>query len=132
MALGAGIVAYLVAVTTEMSLVALLLAAYGAVVQLAPLTVAALFWRRATAAGALAGLAAGASVTLLLFLMPGLRPFGLHEGIVGLIVNVGFLVTVSLVTATPDPESVDLFMAISREQEAPRVTTRGADLRAIR
>ncbi len=114
-ALLAGVLAYIVAIRTEMSLVSLLLAAYGAVVQLAPLTVAAFFWRRATAAGALSGLVAGALVTLALFIVPDLRPFGLHEGIVGLGVNIATLVVVSLLSSPPGEEHVDEFIRTSRQ-----------------
>ncbi len=114
-ALLAGVLAYIVAIRTEMSLVSLLLAAYGAVVQLAPLTVAAFFWRRATAAGALSGLVAGALVTLALFIVPDLRPFGLHEGIVGLGVNIATLVVVSLLSSPPSEEHVDEFIRTSRQ-----------------
>ena len=114
-ALLAGVLAYIVAIRTEMSLVSLLLAAYGAVVQLAPLTVAAFFWRRATAAGALSGLVAGALVTLALFIVPDLRPFGLHEGIVGLGVNIATLVVVRLLSSPPSEEHVDEFIRTSRQ-----------------
>jgi SSS family solute:Na+ symporter len=110
-----GILSFYIAVNTEMSLVALLLAAYGAVVQFAPITVATFFWRRATPAGAISGLVLGALVTLFLFRFPEYRPFGLHEGIVGLIVNCIALVTVSLLTRPMAPDHVDAFMSASRE-----------------
>jgi len=109
-----GIVAFFIAVTTQMSLVALLLAAYGAIVQLAPITVVAFFWKRATAAGAVAGLVLGSITTLLLYLNPELRPFGLHEGIVGLTVNCSALVVVSLLTKPAAAEHVDAFVETSR------------------
>jgi SSS family solute:Na+ symporter len=109
-----GIAAYYIAVNTEMSLVALLLAAYGAVVQLAPITAAAFFWKRATAAGAVTGLVLGSLVTLLLFWYPQLRPFGLHEGILGLAVNVVALVAVSLATRPMVGEHIDAFMTAAR------------------
>jgi SSS family solute:Na+ symporter len=109
-----GVIAYYIAINTRMSLVALLLAAYGAVVQLAPITAAAFFWRRATAAGAVAGLVLGSIVTLFLFHFPQYRPFGLHEGIVGLAVNVAALVTVSLMATRPDPTHVERFLSAAR------------------
>jgi SSS family solute:Na+ symporter len=113
-AVAVGVLAYLVAVTTEMSLVGLLLAAYGAVVQLAPITVAAFFWRRATAAGAVAGLVLGSLVTLTLFYLPEYRPLGLHEGLVGLAVNCVALVTISLRTKKRPGDRVEAFLAASR------------------
>ena len=113
-----GVVAYSIAVTTQMSLVALLLAAYGAIVQLAPITVAAFFWKRATAAGAVAGLVLGSIITLLLHLSPELRPFGLHEGIVGLTVNCTALIVFSLLTQPTDIDHVNAFVTTSRHPEA--------------
>lgn len=113
-----GVVAYSIAVTTQMSLVALLLAAYGAIVQLAPITVAAFFWKRATAAGAVAGLVLGSIITLLLHLRPELRPFGLHEGIVGLTVNCTALIVFSLLTQPTDIDHVNAFVTTSRHPEA--------------
>lgn len=109
-----GVFAYLVAVTTQMSLVGLLLAAYGAVVQFAPLAAATFFWRRATAPGAISGLILGSIVTLILHYEPTLRPLGLHEGLVGLAVNCVALVTVSLATRTREPARVDAFLSASR------------------
>ena len=112
-----GVVAYSIAVTTQMSLVSLLLAAYGAIVQLAPITVVAFFWKRATAAGAVAGLVLGSITTLLLYLNPELRPFGLHEGIVGLTVNCSALVVFSLLTKPTAAEHVDAFVETSRRAD---------------
>ena len=103
-----------------MSLVALLLAAYGAVVQLAPITFVAFFWKRATAAGVVTGLILGSLVTLFLFQFPEYRPFGLHEGIVGLAVNCLALVTVSLATRPMPGEHVNSFMRASRDAESRR------------
>jgi SSS family solute:Na+ symporter len=109
-----GVAAFYIAVNTEMSLVALLLAAYGAVVQLAPITFVAFFWKRATAAGVVTGLILGSLVTLFLYQFPEYRPFGLHEGIVGLAVNCLALVTVSLATQPMPDDHVDSFMRASR------------------
>jgi SSS family solute:Na+ symporter len=111
-----GIAAYYIAVNTEMSLVALLLAAYGAVVQLAPITAAAFFWKRATARGAVAGLVLGSLVTLFLYQFPEYRPFGLHEGIVGLAVNCAALVAVSLASKPMAVEHVSSFLRTSRTE----------------
>lgn len=108
-----GVLAYVIAVRTQMSLVRLLLAAYGAIVQLAPLTVATFFWRRATPSGAIAGLTLGSLLTLFLFYFPQYRPFGLHEGIVGLALNCIALVCISLLTEPPPEEEVRSFMTVS-------------------
>jgi len=100
----AGGVAYFFALDEDQSLVVLLLRSYGIIAQLAPPVVTALFWRRATTVGVLAGLVAGSAVTLFFFLNPGLRPWDLHEGILGLLVHPPFLVAGSILTA-PQSES---------------------------
>ncbi|NIU67123.1 MAG: sodium:solute symporter family protein, partial [Actinobacteria bacterium] len=93
--------------------------AYGAIVQLAPITVVALFWRRASAAGVLTGLIVGSLVTLFLFYFPEYRPFGIHEGIVGLSINCLLLVAISLTTRPVDPDHVDAFVEASLAAAAP-------------
>ena len=110
-----GVVAYYIAINTQMSLVALLLAAYGAVVQIAPVTAAAFFWKRATPAGAVSGLVLGSLVTLFLLIFPQFRPFGIHEGIVGLTVNCLALIFISLKTSEMDRAHVVRFITVSRD-----------------
>jgi SSS family solute:Na+ symporter len=90
------VLAYGVAVGSGATLVSLLLYAYGPVAQLAPVIVAALYWPRARGAGAVAGLVAGAVVTVLLSAWPELRPWPVHAGIYGLAANLALLVGVSL------------------------------------
>jgi SSS family solute:Na+ symporter len=100
--LAIGGVAYYLAIVRETSLVWLLLTAYGIVDQLAPPVYAALYWRRATTAGAVAGLLAGCVTTVFFFINPELRPWDVHEGIIGMVVNIVVLVAGSLLT-TPQP-----------------------------
>jgi len=96
-------IAFYFAIYSEISLVALLLAAYGGVAQILPPVLAAFYWPRATGKGALAGLAAGLAVNVFFLDFPEAAPIGgLHEGIYGLAANVLVLVTVSLMTR-PDP-----------------------------
>ena len=97
-----GAIAYVFAVTEGVSLVVLLLTAYGIICQLAPPIVAAMYWGRATTAGVIAGFAAG-SLTAAFFFLSGyfgsdLRPFDLHEGMLGLMVHIPVLIGVSLMT----------------------------------
>ncbi len=106
----AGAVAYFFAVTEGISLVVLLLTSYGVIAQLAPAVLAALYWRRATTAGVLAGLVAGGLATLVFFFNPGLRPWDLHEGLLGLAVHVPVLVAVSLLTRPQQRAHVDAFV----------------------
>jgi SSS family solute:Na+ symporter len=100
--LAVGGIAYFLAIVQERSLVWLLLSAYGLIDQLAPPVYAALYWRRATTPGVLAGLVAGSATTLFFFLNPELRPWEIHEGIIGLVVNIPVLVAVSLATRAQD------------------------------
>jgi SSS family solute:Na+ symporter len=51
-----------------------------------------------------AGLVAGAATAVLFFNFPDLKPFGIHEGILGLLVHVPVLVAVSM--RTPRQEAL--------------------------
>ena len=104
-----GTVAYVFAQNPDSSLVLLLASAYGIISQLAPPVVAALYWRRATTAGVIAGLVAGAATALFFWLNPTLKPFDMHEGILGLLVHVPVLITVSLVTPAQDRSRTEAF-----------------------
>lgn len=112
-----GAVAYLFALDEDQSLVVLLLSSYGIIAQLAPPIVAALYWRRATTAGAVAGLVAGSVVTLFFFLRPELSPWGIHEGVLGLVVHLPVLVGVSLATRPQPAEHAHRFVAAAAGEE---------------
>jgi SSS family solute:Na+ symporter len=104
------IVAYYFAVVSDVSIVALLLGAYGGVAQIFPLMFAAFFWPRANGAGAIAGLLAGIGANTLFLVAPELKPFPLHEGVYGVLANVAALVAVSLVTAPEPADRVRTYM----------------------
>ncbi|MEM9085109.1 MAG: sodium:solute symporter family protein [Pseudomonadota bacterium] len=108
-----GAVSYAFAISEGMSLVVLLLTAYGIICQLAPPIVAALYWRRATTAGVVAGFVAGSSTAAFFFLSGylgfDLRPYDLHEGMLGLMVHIPVLVGVSLLTQPQSDEQWDAF-----------------------
>ncbi|ACY12879.1 sodium:solute symporter family protein [Haliangium ochraceum] len=91
-------VAYVFAVVVDVSIVALLLGAYGGVAQIFPPMFAAFYWPRATRAGAVAGLLGGLITSTLFLVMPEWRPWPIHEGAYGLLVNLLLLVSVSLAT----------------------------------
>jgi SSS family solute:Na+ symporter len=116
-----GAVAYVFALDENSSLVQLLATAYGIVSQLAPPVVAALYWRRATTAGAAAGLVAGWATAAFFFLNPELKPLGLHEGVLGLVVHVPVLVAVSLAT----PRQPEALLAQFFDRRQGRAETRG-------
>ena len=105
-----GSVAYVFAQDPDSSLVLLLASAYGIICQFAPPVLAALYWKRATTRGVVAGLVAGASTAFFFWQNPDLKPFDMHEGIVGLLVHVPVLVGVSLATPAQSEEHVGRFV----------------------
>ncbi len=105
-----GVVAYVFALDEESSLVVLLLTAYGLIAQLAPPVVATLYWRRATTQGVLAGLLAGSATSVFFLFSPSLRPFEIHEGILGLAVHVPVLIAVSLLTSPQASDHTEGFV----------------------
>jgi len=109
--LSVGALAYWAAVGGGSSLVQLLATAYGIVSQLAPPVVAAMYWRRATTTGVVAGLLGGWGTAACFYLNPGLRPLELHEGILGLVVHVPVLVAVSLLTRPQNEDHIDRYVA---------------------
>lgn len=104
-----GLVAYLFSINNQISIVQLLLYAYGGVAQIFPIAVAALYWKRATKAGALTGFFAGISVNSFFLVFSHLKPLPMHEGAYGLIVNITLLVLVSLLTQPDDSKLVTKF-----------------------
>jgi SSS family solute:Na+ symporter len=105
-----GGVSYLIAVLGGQSLVALLLGAYGSIVQFLPLAAATFFWPRATKAGAICGLLAGVlyNYGIVLKFIPA---FGdIHAGLQGLVLNFIVLIVVSLLTPPMKKEHVYRFI----------------------
>jgi SSS family solute:Na+ symporter len=104
-----GAIAYRAALDPDSSLVLLLATAYGIISQFAPTVVAALYWRRATTPGVLTGLIAGAATAIFFWANPELKPYDIHEGILGLLVHVPVLVGVSLATPRQDDTHLGRF-----------------------
>ena len=102
--------AYYFAVVSELSLVALLLLAYGFLVQIAPVLVATFYWPRATPQGVLSGLVIGCGVVVLFYYVPALQWQQIQPGIFGLAANVITLVVVSLLTTPMDEAHVEQFV----------------------
>ena len=111
----AGALAYFFAITGAQSLVVLLLTAYGIIAQLLPPIIAAMYWRRATTAGAIAGLLAGSATAVFFYLYPGLAPLDLHEGILGILVHLPVLVIVSLLTPAQASDHSEAFVGTGAE-----------------
>jgi len=110
----------LVAHRYGVSLVTLLLSAYGAVVQFAPVVVATLYIRRIDGVAVAAGLASGTVVTVALTVVPALMPFPLHAGAYGLAANVLVAIGMSLRKKTGNAHD-DRFLEAARGDD-PRHT----------
>lgn len=104
--------AYLVTIWGGQGLIELLLGAYGSIVQFAPGVYSALYWRRATASGVIAGLVVGAALNYFYQFGPETTPFDIHPGIIGLIANIVVMVGVSYLTPAPAREEVDGYIAV--------------------
>jgi SSS family solute:Na+ symporter len=106
---GIGLIAYYFAIFTQANLVVILLTAYAFIDQLAPPVYAALYWKRATTPGVFAGLAAGMATAVFFVLRQDLRPMQIHEGVLGVIVNIIVLVLVSHATSPQDARHIAVF-----------------------
>jgi SSS family solute:Na+ symporter len=115
--LALGALTFWLAIIERQSLVWLLLTAYGIVNQLVPPVYAALFWRRATTPGVLAGLCAGIVTTAFFLVRADLRPLEIHEGVLGLLVNVAVLIAVSQATPAQPAEAAAVFVDGAAEPE---------------
>ncbi len=104
------LIAYYFAVFSETDIVSLLLGAYGGIAQMFPLVFAMFYWPRATGKGALSGLIGGIIVTLFFLYNPEFKPLPIHEGIYGLVVNLGLLVGVSLITELEKVENIKKYI----------------------
>jgi SSS family solute:Na+ symporter len=118
---GFGAVSYLVAIFGGQTLVALLLGAYGSIVQLLPLTAATFFWPRATKAGAICGVLAGVAYNYLIVLKFIPKLWDIHAGIQGLVLNIVVLVAVSLLTERMDLDHTRKFVTLMQEKEPEQV-----------
>ncbi|WP_035779717.1 sodium:solute symporter family protein [Arthrobacter sp. H14] len=105
--------AYLITVFGGQGLIALLLGAYGSIVQFAPAVYSALYWRRATAPGVIAGLLIGAFVNYYYqFVAEPLLE--INPGILGLIANVIVMVGISFATKPPAIDAVEGFVDVDK------------------
>lgn len=106
-------------------LVGLAMLSYQGIVQLAPTLLIGIFWKRATAAGAISGMIVGFTLAAILqVLYPAEIPWlgGLTSGIVAMAVNALVLVLVSLLRPQNDSERsrVNELWAITAADEDPK------------
>ena len=92
--------AYALAMSKPASLVALLLGAYGIIVQLFPMLVGALWWKQASTKAAVYGLVVGSALTITFQLSDLNVPWGFDPGFFGLIINAIIFVVVSKISPT--------------------------------
>ena len=103
-------IAYYIAVVSDLSLVLMLLLAYGFICQIFPVVVVTFLWPRATPAGVLAGVATGCLTAVVWNLVPALQWQGIHPGVWALAANTVVMVAVSLATRPMDEEHVAQFV----------------------
>ena len=106
------VISYYFAVISDISIVSLLLGAYGGIAQIFPIVFAMFYWPRANTKGAYAGLIGGILTTLLFLNFPEWKPVPAHEGLFGLIVNVTLLVSVSLLTKPLETDRIKRFIPL--------------------
>lgn len=94
--------AYALAMSKPASLVALLLGAYGIIVQLFPMLVGALWWKQASTKAAVYGLVVGSVLTLTFQLSDLSAPWGFDPGFFGLMINALIFFAVSKVSSPPE------------------------------
>jgi SSS family solute:Na+ symporter len=115
--------ALLLAVFAHALIGSILLIAYDFIAQLVPaIMIGGLFWRRASAAGVLAGLAVGwGAVAILLF--TGKDPlFGLNAGFVALVLNAATFFIISLCTPPVARRELDDYFSTFRADAPARET----------
>ena len=90
--------AYVIALMQPSTIVYMILTAYGFTVQLFPLTLAALYHRNVTAAGAISGVALGFALVAFFVFGRLSSPYGIHPGVFGLAVNIPAMLVISRFT----------------------------------
>jgi len=105
-----GAMAYLIAVFGGQGVVALLLGAYGSIIQFTPGVISALYWKRATPVAVIVGIITGFVVNFYYQIIASSTPFDLHAGLIALIVNAVIMIAVSFLTKPQENELVDNFV----------------------
>ncbi len=95
--IGVGAISYCIAIYGSDGLIALLLGAYGAIVQLAPGVYSGLFWKKASTLGVIIGLIVGIIVTIYFQYIAASSPYDLHPGLIGVLLNIAIVFFVSVI-----------------------------------
>jgi solute:Na+ symporter, SSS family len=112
-------IAYFMSIFIPGLLVNIGLIALSGTAQVIVPTVGALFWKRSTASGAIAGLLVSIGLLAAYTFISGFTPpFGMHSGLLTLIVNIIVFVAVSSMTQPRDKEIIDRIDALNKVYEA--------------
>lgn len=107
-----GGLAYFITVFGGQGLIALLLGAYGSIVQFAPGVYAALYSKRVTAPAVVTGMIVGTIVNYYYQLVADSQPLDINPGILGLLTNIALVVIVSAFTQTKELEMAEEYRKI--------------------
>ncbi len=103
-------IAYLMSVFIPGWLVKIGLVGMSGTAQVIVPTVGALFWKKSNAKGAVLGLLTGITLLSVFTFVPGLKvPFGVHPGLLSLIVNITMFILVSTMTTERSEELLERF-----------------------
>ncbi|EGQ26897.1 sodium:solute symporter family protein [Sporosarcina newyorkensis] len=105
-----GAMAYLIAVFGGQGVVALLLGAYGSIIQFTPGVLSALYWKRVTSKGVFMGIVVGFAVNFYYQLVATTTPFEIHPGLIGLIANTVVMIGVSYMTKPEDSTIIESYV----------------------
>ena len=106
---------YALSITRPATITYISLIALGIGVQFLPLVLSALYFRRCTGWGAIAGLTSGIAILAWFTFGPLKNPLGIHAGLIGLLVNTVSLVLVSLMTRSGDAGIITEFETAAKE-----------------
>ena len=112
------VVTYVLSITRPATITYISLIALGISVQFLPLVLSALYFRRGTGWGAIAGLTTGIATLAWFTFGPFKNPFGIHAGLIGLLVNIASLCLVSILTRPNDAGVIAEFKTVSRETKS--------------
>ncbi len=103
---GVGGIAYLLAIFGSDGLIQLLLGAYGPIAQLAPAVYASLFFKKTNALSVIIGLIVGVIITIYFQYFATDTIYDLHAGLIGLVVNILFVIISSYVFEQSEEEKI--------------------------
>lgn len=109
------VLTYALSITRPATITHISLVALGIGVQFLPLVLGSLYFRRCNRWGAIAGLTTGIATLAWFTFGPVKNPFGIHAGLIGLLVNTFSLWVVSLLTRPNDDHIIAEFEAAAKE-----------------